>query len=78
MTTVRASEIGSYLYCHRAWWYQKKGHRPTNQGELYAGNELHFQHAKKVMFSGFVRLLAYFFLIVSLILLAIYTTLQLI
>lgn len=78
MRTVRASEIGSYLYCHRAWWYQIQGHRPANEGELSAGSELHFQHSKKVMLSGIVRMLAYFLLIVSLVLLAIYATLQLI
>lgn len=78
MRTLRASEIGSYLYCHRAWWYQIQGHRPANQGELSAGSELHFQHTKKVMMSSFLRILAYILLFTSLVLIAIYTTLQLI
>ena len=78
MRTVRASEIGNYLYCHRAWWYQRHGNRPANLEELSAGSELHYQYAKKVMLSGFLRIIAYFLLIVSLVLLAIYTTLQLI
>ena len=78
MRTIRASEIGTYLYCQRAWWYQKQGYSPDSQGELSAGTELHYQHSKTVMVSGFLRLLAYLLLIVSVVLLAIYTTSQLI
>lgn len=78
MRTVRASEIGTYLYCHRAWWYQKKGYSPHNQRELAAGTDLHFQHSKKVMVSGLLRIIGYILLIISVVLLAIFTTLQLV
>ncbi len=78
MRTIRASEIGAYLYCQRAWWYQKQGHSPDNQNELSAGTELHLQHSRLVMMSGCLRFLAYILLITSVVLLAIYTTTQLI
>ena len=78
MRTIRASEIGTYLYCQRAWGYQKQGHLPNNHRELSAGTDLHFQHSKKVMVSGLLRVLGYLLLIVSIVLLAIYTTIQLI
>jgi hypothetical protein len=45
--TVRASEIGSFIYCQRAWWYQRQGFEPINRAELAAGSEFHNNHANK-------------------------------
>jgi hypothetical protein len=43
--TVRASEIGTFIYCERAWWYQRQGIEPINRSELAAGSEFHSAHA---------------------------------
>jgi hypothetical protein len=74
MRTIRASEIGTYLYCHRAWWYQKQGYPAGNQNELASGTQLHIQNTRKVFISGCLRTLAYLLLISAILLLAIYTT----
>jgi CRISPR/Cas system-associated exonuclease Cas4 (RecB family) len=74
MRTIRASEIGTYLYCQRAWWYRKRGISPGNQSELAAGTQLHIQHTRTVMLSGCLRTLAYTLFIVAIVLLAIYIT----
>jgi hypothetical protein len=74
MRTIRASEIGTYLYCQRAWWYQKQGYTPGNQNELASGTQLHIQNTRKVFISGCLRILAYVLLISAIMLLAIYTT----
>ena len=39
MSVIRSSDIGSYLYCRRAWWYKKQGVESINQAELAAGTD---------------------------------------
>lgn len=46
MRVLRASELGSYLYCARAWWYQRLGIPSDNQAELKTGTNFHQQHAR--------------------------------
>lgn len=57
MRPIRSSEIGSYLYCRRAWWYRKTGVPSENQAELSAGTELHRRHGRKVMAALLTRTL---------------------
>ncbi|OGO65362.1 MAG: hypothetical protein A2Z45_04085 [Chloroflexi bacterium RBG_19FT_COMBO_55_16] len=78
MRTIRASEIGAYLYCQRAWWLQRQGYVSENQAELAGGNELHYHHARRVMVSGALRLLAYALFLLGLVILTIYISGQLI
>ncbi len=78
MKTIRASEIGSYLYCARAWWYQRQGTPSSNQGEMTAGSELHRQHGRQVMAAGLTRLLAVILLLVALALLVAFCTARII
>jgi hypothetical protein len=77
MRTIRASEIGTYLYCQRAWWYQRQGVQSENQAELAGGTELHERHGRSIIAAGCLRVLAYALLLASLVLLTIYVTRQL-
>lgn len=70
MKSIKASEIGSYLYCRRAWWYRQSGLESANQAELAAGTELHRQHGRQVLAAGLQRTLAYFILLAALVMLA--------
>lgn len=74
MKTIRASEIGSYLYCRRAWWYHRNGYESANQAELAAGTELHRAHGRTVIAAGLYRALGILILLGALTLLAIYAT----
>lgn len=76
MRPIRASEIGSFLYCNRAWWYQRKGTISTNIEELAEGTLMHQKHGRAVLASGLVRILAYALLLVALILFVVYATNQ--
>jgi len=74
MRTIRASEVGSYLFCARAWWYRQHGVESTNHAELTAGTELHRQHGRKVIAAGVTRTLAVILLLVALALLVAFCT----
>jgi hypothetical protein len=66
---IKASEIGSYLYCRRAWWYHRQGLESENQAELAGGTELHRQHGRRVMAAGLLRLAGYLVLLIAIALL---------
>ena len=68
MRTIRASEIGSYLYCQRAWWYQKQGIESDNLTEIALGSELHERHGRLVVTSGCLRVIAYALILLALLL----------
>ena len=66
---IRASEIGSYLYCRRAWWYRKQGVESENRSEMTAGTELHIQHGRKVIAASLLRTLGLILLLAAFVLL---------
>jgi hypothetical protein len=74
--TIRAAEIGSFVYCQRAWWYQRKKIKPINQDELADGSEFHSEHWLQTGSFHFLRLAAWIILIFALAILAIYFGLQ--
>jgi len=46
---IRASEIGEYVHCHRAWWLNKvQGVENQNRAWLDAGTERHQAHGQQV------------------------------
>ena len=76
MPIIRASEIGSYLYCRRAWRYRKLGVESENQAELAAGTELHRQHERKTLSALLLRTFGLILLLVSILMLVAFCTAQ--
>lgn len=68
---IRASEIGTYLYCKRAWWYHSQGIESQNQTEMSEGSAYHRNHGRQVLAAMILRSLAWVFLLAAVILLAI-------
>jgi CRISPR/Cas system-associated exonuclease Cas4 (RecB family) len=73
---IRASDIGTYLYCRRAWMYRKEGVESENRAEMATGTELHRQHGRKVLAAGLLRTLGLILLLIAAILLVVYLTLR--
>jgi CRISPR/Cas system-associated exonuclease Cas4 (RecB family) len=67
MKIIRASEIGTYLFCQRAWWYQLKGYEPENNTELAGGLEIHARHSRRVMVNNCLQAVAYGVLLAAII-----------
>jgi CRISPR/Cas system-associated exonuclease Cas4 (RecB family) len=67
MRTIRASEIGSYLFCQRAWWYGKSGIPSENQSEMAAGSEVHTVHGRRVLGMSCLQGLGYLLLLMALV-----------
>ena len=77
MRIIRASEIGTYLFCKRAWGYHNQGFESQNKTELTEGTAFHEDHGRQVLLAGFFRLAAWIALLVALILAAVWLTMQL-
>lgn len=46
---IRASEIGEYVYCARAWWLHRlQGVESRNSAALQHGQRVHDQHGRAV------------------------------
>lgn len=77
MQIIRASEIGTYLYCRRAWWYRKQGVESANQSELTAGTTLHRRHGRTVLAAGLLRTFGLLLLLLAFTLLTVYLVIAL-
>ncbi|MEI6045990.1 MAG: hypothetical protein WCS37_16695 [Chloroflexota bacterium] len=57
---IRASEIGTYLYCRRAWWLRRMGgFQPEDPGGRFAqGIAGHARHGRQLRLAQFQRRMA--------------------
>jgi len=74
MPIIRASDIGTYLYCHRAWRYRKDGVESENKAELAAGTELHHKHGRKTLSALLLRTVGLVLLLAAILLLVAFCT----
>jgi CRISPR/Cas system-associated exonuclease Cas4 (RecB family) len=75
---IRSSDIGTYLYCRRSWWYRKQGVESANQAELAAGTELHAKHGRQVLASSISRTIGLILLMIAIVMLVAYCTAQIV
>ncbi len=77
MRVIRASDLGSYLYCRRAWWYQQQGIVSENQAELENGSQFHRKHGRGVLYARLMQGVGWLLLLAALILAAVGLTIWL-
>jgi CRISPR/Cas system-associated exonuclease Cas4 (RecB family) len=60
MRLIRASEIGEYVFCRRAWWLRAvQGNASVNVREMAAGTEAHTRHGQSVGLARGLQWLAF-------------------
>lgn len=63
---IRASEIGRYVYCARAWWLGSvQGLPSTHAREMAAGEAAHTRHGRRVRAFLWLNRLAYVVLVMA-------------
>jgi CRISPR/Cas system-associated exonuclease Cas4 (RecB family) len=72
MRTIRASEVNTYLYCRRAWYFMLSGEQSENSVEFASGIEIHYRHNRTVIGASSIRIIAYTVLLLAIVLMVIY------
>lgn len=68
---IRASEIGTYIYCERSWWLQNvQGEQSQNVRALEHGTAFHEDHGRAVAFASTARRIAYGLIVICLLIVA--------
>lgn len=68
MKVIRASEIGEYVFCHRAWWLRHvHGYESTHVRELTEGTAAHAAHGRLVSAASGLRVLAILLFVIALL-----------
>jgi hypothetical protein len=76
MRTIRASEICTFIFCQRAWWYQREGVEPINRAEMSAGSQFHEQQGNIARSAIMMRILAWVLIILAIVGLTVFLTIQ--
>jgi hypothetical protein len=75
---IRASEIGQYAYCARAWWLgQVRGYRSAHTAAMKQGTARHRRHGRAVAGYHLLRRLALALLLLAAIAVAAWILLSL-
>jgi len=65
---IRASDLGEYLYCQRAWWYRLQDAQSANAAELALGTRQHARHGCALRLVAWQRLIAVALIVLAVVL----------
>ena len=67
---IRASEIGQYTYCGKAWWLSTaEGVAPANTADLARGTAAHAAHGREVIGARALPLIAIALIVIAVLVL---------
>ena len=66
---VKVSEVGTYLFCRRAWAFEREGTPSSREPERIAGTVYHVRHGERVAARERTGGLARAFLVLAIVLL---------
>jgi hypothetical protein len=67
---IRASEIGQYNFCAKAWWLGSiEGVSPSNLSQLQAGTAAHEEHGRQVRRASQLQVAAFMLVALGIIML---------
>ena len=64
---IRASDIGLFVFCARAWRLKADGYESANRAEMAAGTEAHAAHGRQVAVSQYAQRLSLILFMLALI-----------
>jgi hypothetical protein len=73
---IRASDLITYLYCHRAWWYRLQGVESANFSQMQAGEVFHAAHGRQVFRARLLQMAGWGVLLIAVLLLVALVTLH--
>jgi len=59
MRKISASELGTFLYCQRSWWYARQGEKSENQNQNHPHSGWFAQGLKAQISSQRLKALAF-------------------
>lgn len=66
---ISASEIGQWVYCHRAWLLARQGKANRNVKSLARGEKAHQRHSRQVASTSLLSRLSLILMIIAITLL---------
>jgi hypothetical protein len=75
-TVIRASDIGLYVFCARAWRLKADGYESQNRAEMAAGTEAHQAHGAAVATAQRLQRLSLVLLGIAIVLLGLWLVSQ--
>jgi hypothetical protein len=71
-SVINASDVSRFVYCNRAWWYDRQGYTSINVSEIARGERFHRRLGSFVQAVQIAGIIAIFLILGGVVMVAIY------